>query len=594
MTDSTLAAKATENVTKRPSPWRWARRILLSLALLATLAGILYTVENWRGRHAWSRYRHEAELRGRTFDWQALIPPPVPDDQNVFKAPKMTEWFVRDSFEGTRADKSPFSFPPITSGDSHPLLAEIMVVPPGTQHGPGETNLVLQLDDPHADVEVLRILEDVVGPCIEGARGDVLLTRRLPEAIKPAQFFLEASNVPTGAALAALLRTNAAAPGPMRARDIDIKAAGSNSFTVTLRTPLMAASAYLKQSGVVTTNFDMLRNALERPYARMEGDSRPFGRPMPNFVQIRVAAQGLAERAEAEVLVGESQEAWHDLSLVRELCRLLQSDKPMTLVAGMIEVAITGLYTQVIQDGLRLGAWREPELAAIEKQLAEIRLPGVLATALDFERVAVSELIENSTRAERAKLFGSDPRNFRDRLRHADTLLFELAPRGWLYQNMVAGDLVVEKMTAAIDATNGIVRPGEVESAKGAAIKSFDHPGPYTFLAKRAWPNFIRAVQTTAHNQALVNEAIVACGLERFRLARGAYPQTIEELSPEFVKQLPHDVVNGEPLKYGRTAGGGYLLYSIGWNEKDDGGKSAKTFEEGDWVWDNKKAAGVL
>jgi hypothetical protein len=159
---------------------------------------------------------------------------------------------------------------------------------------------------------------------------------------------------------------------------------------------------------------------------------------------------------------------------------------------------------------------------------------------------------------------------------------------------MVAGDLVVERLTAAIDATNGIVRPAEVESAMGAAMKSFDRSGPYTFLAKRAWPNFIRAVQTTAHNQALVNEAIVACGLERFRLARGAYPQTIEELSPEFVKQLPHDVVNGEPLKYGRTAGGGYLLYSIGWNEKDDGGKSAKTFEEGDWVWDNKKAAGVL
>jgi hypothetical protein len=28
-------------------------------------------------------------------DWDKLIPPPVPDNQNFFAAPKMREWFVR-------------------------------------------------------------------------------------------------------------------------------------------------------------------------------------------------------------------------------------------------------------------------------------------------------------------------------------------------------------------------------------------------------------------------------------------------------------------------------------------------------------------
>ena len=591
MNDSTTTAKGMDSVAKCRSAWRWARRILLSLALLTTLVGIFYTVENWRGRHAWNRYRHDAELRGRTFNWQALIPPPVPDDQNVFKAPNMTDWFVRDSLEGKRGTNL-FSFSPVTPATSKPPLAEIMVVPPGTRQVQAGANRVLQLDDPRAGAEILKIVEDVIGPCIEGARQDVLLTLQSPEAIKPAQIFLEATNVPTGAALAALVRTNAATPAFMRAhwaRYIDIKGDSSNSLTVSLRTPLMPASDYLKQGDVVTMNLDMIRKALERPYARMEGDYRPFGRPMPDFLQIRVAAQELAERASARLLLGESQDAWRDLSLMRDLCRLLRSDKPTTLVAGMIEVAVTGLYLQVIQDGLRLGAWREPELAAIQRQLAEIRLLGMLAAALDRERVAVSELIENSTPAERAKIFGSRSRNFWDKVTDPDTLHFEWAPRGWLYQNMVVVDLLEEKMTTAIDGTNGIVRPREMESAMGAAVKSFAHFGPYTFFAKRATPNFVRATQTTARNQALVNEAMVACGLERFRLARGFYPQAIEELSPDFVKQLPRDVVNGEPLKYSRAADGGYLLYSIGWNEKDDGGKSAKTLEEGDWVWDVKK-----
>jgi hypothetical protein len=39
-----------------------------------------------------------------------------------------------------------------------------------------------------------------------------------------------------------------------------------------------------------------------------------------------------------------------------------------------------------------------------------------------------------------------------------------------------------------------------------------------------------------------------------------------------------------EPLRYQRK-GDGYLLYSIGWNQKDDGGVLAKDYREGDWPW---------
>jgi hypothetical protein len=39
-------------------------------------------------------------------------------------------------------------------------------------------------------------------------------------------------------------------------------------------------------------------------------------------------------------------------------------------------------------------------------------------------------------------------------------------------------------------------------------------------------------------------------------------------------------------LLYRRSNGGGYLLYSIGWDEKDHGGVPGKSKEEGDWVWE--------
>jgi hypothetical protein len=108
---------------------------------------------------------------------------------------------------------------------------------------------------------------------------------------------------------------------------------------------------------------------------------------------------------------------------------------------------------------------------------------------------------------------------------------------------------------------------------------------PYTWLVAMAMPNFTKAAQVTAQNQTLANEAFIACGLERCRLARGQYPETLDALVPQFAEKVPHDVIGGQPLKYHRTADGQFVLYSIGWNGKDDGGVPGKTMAEGDWVW---------
>src|SRR6185369_16651145 len=74
--------------------WRYLRWTLIALAGFATLAVLFRTVENWRGKRAWEQCRRELEANGAVFKWDAYIPPAVPDDQNVFNAPKMTEWFV--------------------------------------------------------------------------------------------------------------------------------------------------------------------------------------------------------------------------------------------------------------------------------------------------------------------------------------------------------------------------------------------------------------------------------------------------------------------------------------------------------------------
>ena len=54
--------------------------------------------------------------------------------------------------------------------------------------------------------------------------------------------------------------------------------------------------------------------------------------------------------------------------------------------------------------------------------------------------------------------------------------------------------------------------------------------------------------------------------------------------SPPFkLENLPHDIITGETLKYRLTANGQFLLYSLGWNQRDDDGNAEK--DKGVWVW---------
>ncbi|HUZ06042.1 MAG TPA: hypothetical protein VMV89_00995, partial [Candidatus Paceibacterota bacterium] len=75
---------------KTKSGWRWPRRILITLAVFATLIALLSAEEDWRGKRAWDNYKREWEAKGEKFDWQTFVPPSVPDDQNFFCAPIFT------------------------------------------------------------------------------------------------------------------------------------------------------------------------------------------------------------------------------------------------------------------------------------------------------------------------------------------------------------------------------------------------------------------------------------------------------------------------------------------------------------------------
>jgi hypothetical protein len=344
---------------------------------------------------------------------------------------------------------------------------------------------------------------------------------------------------------------------------LQVEPAG-NVFRISLKAPVYGAADYLAWTEPLMANFDLVRQALERPYARIDCDyQQPYGIGIPNFLNLRDAAQTLSQRAQCHLLLGEAEAAWHDLALIHDVCQILEAKpprRPVTLVGAMINVAIAAVYAGVIEDGLRLHAWHEGQLLALEKQLQDTDLLTPVMKALQEERAATCRTFEVTPRADVLKLF-----KFDDSVRK---LVVGWMPRGWFYQNMVMGTEWGQEWLDCVDPTNQLVPARRISDTVRRASLKFGRGSPYSFLFLTALPNFAKALQTTALNQTRINQAWLACALERFRLAQGQYPERLDALTPRFIEKLPHDLIGGQPLNYRRTDDGGYVLYSVGWDEK--------------------------
>lgn len=465
------------------------RRWFFCAAVAVTLTALFYAEEDWRGKRAWEKSKHELEARGFDPIWENYIPPAVPDGQNFFKAPKMQERFVG------REDRNAFSVPSRNENTS-----------------------------------------------TVGAATNSIITEA-------------------------------------QARD------------------------YIAWSDKLAPDFDLLREALKRPYARMDGDySQPANVPIPNFVGAREYARVLAQRAHCYFLLHQPDAALQQLTLIHDMCRMFQgapTGNPMTLVAAMIDVAVIGLYADTIAEGFRLHAWQEPQLTALEKQLVDIKLKSLVEEAFRGERVFSSTTLERSSRSTLSRIMNigtvkppdAPPMTFFERIKHGAFLFLNFAPRGWVYQNMAADANIMQNFLTCFDPTSDFVLPSCQKQWSQSLQITFARHSPYTVLVAELIPNFTRAVVVMAHNQNQANMALVACALERYRFAHGNYPDSLDALAPQFIEKLPHDIINGGDLKYRRT-GDSFVLYSIGWNEKDDGGTqvrlingNVRDLENGDWVW---------
>lgn len=104
------------------------------------------------------------------------------------------------------------------------------------------------------------------------------------------------------------------------------------------------------------------------------------------------------------------------------------------------------------------------------------------------------------------------------------------------------------------------------------------------YLPFRMWRLPLPSPEDGAYELMLRDAALVSIALELFRRRHEGWPERLEELVPAFLPALPLDQFDGQPLRY-RLVDGKPLLYSIGEDRDDDGGRRHTDRKRGgDWI----------
>ena len=330
-----------------------------------------------------------------------------------------------------------------------------------------------------------------------------------------------------------------------------------------------------------------LRAATQRPYAQFWYDPQwPWNAVIPNMVTLRTLVQLLSVRASAELALNRSDDAFADVVIIQKIGEGLQT-QPF-LVAAMVRVAIlTGPATQPVWEGIVSGKWSDAQLAELQKQYAKFDLLADFQRAMrGGERAVINDLIERDPKEVERLLLNSNSGKTRTAKECLELCAVRLSPSGWRYQNQAYYNRVIQDYAlAGYDPERQQVFPRAIDQFIKRFETELHQRVLFGKLAGVAVPNFFKALQTCTRDQTEMNQAVLACALERYRRAEGHYPETLASLAPRFIERVPHDLINGQPLKYQRSQNGSFTLYSVGWNEKDDEGEVSSNREQGDWVW---------
>ena len=112
----------------------------------------------------------------------------------------------------------------------------------------------------------------------------------------------------------------------------------------------------------------------------------------------------------------------------------------------------------------------------------------------------------------------------------------------------------------------------------------------YYYVAKNVFPNFHAMWLKEAILEAVMGGGQIALACKIYKEREGNFPENIAELIPGILAEEPVDPFTGDPFIY-KLQENGFVVYSVGSNEKDDEGRATYQVtklvmeKDDDWPW---------
>lgn len=363
--------------------------------------------------------------------------------------------------------------------------------------------------------------------------------------------------------------------------------------------------AFAQFSALVPAMAELRSAAAARRYCRFEENYR-FDLPSESSLALVTAQITLSKYLSSDAILAFDAKkpgiALEDI-LTHDKLMTGSTQQPM-LVAGLVAIGMQAINQSSIYQGLATHAWNDEQLAQLQKQMASIDFLAAYQNALRGEACIMIAAYDR-LKPQREQLI-SELHTKTDTVppppperRDWTPLIW---PDGWidlLKSRSANFDLAASRL---VDVQNQILSPKSIDQFIADIEKTRSDNASSLFSI---WKNFFgvsvgpidNAAQKFAIAQVRLDETRIACALERYHLAHVSYPATLEELAPAYIDFIPHDIINGKPYHYQARADGTFQLYSIGWNETDDGGvfafkkdnPKAIDYKNGDWPWPTPK-----
>jgi hypothetical protein len=313
-----------------------------------------------------------------------------------------------------------------------------------------------------------------------------------------------------------------------------------------------------------------------RPRSRFALDLKAgAATPFPHLLTFMDAARIFSLKARAHLALGESAAAYAAFREGLQAYRALQEEP--ALLCGLVRLAVLSTLGTAVGEGLMHRSWAEPELRQIDTDLATVILWEDFRQAMCSERGFVNAVSNDLTEASpvmRGQMAAKNIAAITGLGLSSSTVppaLCVLIPKRVYRDNQLRENHYFDEVIAGVEKAARFDPDRPVPSAPDRVNNVFDRY--YYFLSGMSVPVFEMMEKSYVGSQILLDEARLAIALELYHLRTGGYPADLADLVPEFCAQLPRDVYSRGNYRYRPTGDGTFLLYSVGSNRDDNGGR---------------------